>query len=101
MYTIIETIRFEQESKKIWSEEERLAFFSHISQNPLLGDVIPQGKGLRKIRWQSSGRGKRGGARVIYFNVLHSGFILMLDIYTKNDKENLSNNELKQLTEQK
>lgn len=34
MYTIIETVRFEQESKKIWNEEERLAFF-HIFQRIL------------------------------------------------------------------
>jgi hypothetical protein len=34
-------------------------------KNPTKGDIIPGSKGLRKIRVLSSGRGKRGGSRVI------------------------------------
>lgn len=98
MYTIIEHPKF---LKGIWSEEEILAFFSYISQYPLSGDVVPHADGMRKVRWQANGKGKRGGARVIYFNLLEDGVILMLDIYAKNDQENLSNQDLKQLKEAK
>lgn len=97
MYTIIETEDFKMKVKKIWTEEERSMFFVHVARNPLEGDVIPHSNGLRKIRWQASGKGKRGGARVIYFNLLDDGQILMLDIYTKNVKENISTKETKHL----
>ena len=35
--------------------------------NPESGDIIPGGGGCRKVRWAASGRGKRGGTRVIHF----------------------------------
>ena len=40
---------------------------SHLSRHPTAGAIIPGGKGLRKVRWAASGRGKRGGVRVIYY----------------------------------
>lgn len=101
MYTIAETVQFKAQVDKIWNEDERLAFISFLAENPLAGDVIPHANGLRKIRWQASGRGKRGGARVIYFNLLENGLIVLLSIYTKNEKENLSPQEMKQLKGQK
>lgn len=101
MYTIIEHPKFQAKVKDIWSEEERLTFFSYISQYPLIGDVIPHADGMRKVRWQATGKGKRGGARIIYFNLLEDGVIVMLDIYVKNEKENLSNQDVKQLKEAK
>ncbi|PJG84590.1 type II toxin-antitoxin system RelE/ParE family toxin [Conservatibacter flavescens] len=97
MYTIIEHPKFQQKVKHVWTEDERLEFFSYISQHPLMGDVIPQADGMRKIRWQANGKGKRGGARIIYFNLLENGVIVMVDIYAKNEKENLSNQEIQQL----
>lgn len=45
--------------------------------------------------------GKRGGVRVIYYNLLDNGLILVLDIYAKSEKENLSRNELSHLKGQK
>lgn len=101
MYTIIEHEKFKQKAEQIWTTEERLEFFTYLAQNPLAGDVIPHAQGLRKIRWQANGKGKRGGARIIYFNLLNDGLIVALDIYAKNEKENLSNQEIKQLKGQK
>ncbi|ETD72470.1 DNA-binding protein [Pelistega indica] len=101
MYTIVESEIFKGKVGKIWTEEERLEFFTYLSQNPLMGDVIKGAQGLRKIRWQTPGRGKRGGARVIYFNVFDDGFILVLDVYVKNEQENLSKKDLKLLSERK
>jgi hypothetical protein len=45
---------------------------------------------VRKIRWATSGRGKRGGARVIYYYYNPSLPLFALDIYAKNEKANLS-----------
>ncbi|HEY3579682.1 MAG TPA: hypothetical protein VGK82_04035, partial [Pyrinomonadaceae bacterium] len=50
--------------------------------NPRVGDVIPGSGGCRKIRWASSGRGKRGGARVIYFNAPDETIWLLI-VYNK------------------
>ncbi|WP_439258357.1 toxin [Lonepinella sp. BR2271] len=97
MYTIVETEIFKSKVDRIWTPDERLAFLSFLSNNPLAGDVIPKSAGLRKVRWQANGQGKRGGARVIYFNLLEDGLIVALDIYTKNEKENLSQQEMKHL----
>jgi hypothetical protein len=57
--------------------------------------VIPGSGGCRKVRFAAKGRGSRGGARVIYFYRSQAGQILLLEIYAKNEKENLSTSELK------
>lgn len=101
MYTIIETTAFIAHTKKLWTTDERLEFFTYLSQNPTIGDVIKGGQGLRKIRWAKQGRGKRGGIRIIYFNVLDDGYIILLSAYAKNDKENISQTELYNLQEVK
>lgn len=41
--------------------------------------------------------GKRGGARVIYYNMLDDGLIVAVAIYPKNERENLSQKQLKKL----
>jgi hypothetical protein len=55
------------------------------------------GGGIRKIRWNAVGRGKSGGVRVIYFRWTGEEKILLLDIYAKNEKENLTPAEVKNL----
>lgn len=97
MYTIVETDAFVAQAAEIWTTPERMDFFAHIAKNPLEGDVIPNGGGLRKVRWQCAGRGKRGGVRVIYFGLLDSGLIVMVALYAKSEKKNVSPKELKQL----
>ncbi|XXQ68128.1 type II toxin-antitoxin system RelE/ParE family toxin [Neisseriaceae bacterium B1] len=97
MYTIAETDEFKKQAAQIWQESERLDFFAYLSENPLQGDVIPNGNGLRKIRWKQQGKGKRGGVRVIYYNFLQDGFILVLAVYPKSEKENLKPSELNEL----
>lgn len=94
MYTIRESLLFQKQVKSIWTDEERSEFFTFLAQNPLIGDVIPQSGGMRKIRWQSSGHGKRGGARIIYLNFLENGIIEVVMIY---EKKNISNIDGKQL----
>ncbi|MCF7520453.1 type II toxin-antitoxin system RelE/ParE family toxin [Neisseria sp. ZJ106] len=97
MYTIVESVSFKTKAADLFTIEQRLEFFTYLALNPLAGDVIPNGGGLRKIRWKLAGRGKRGGVRVIYFNMLSDGFIYVADIYSKSEKENLSPKEIKAL----
>ena len=99
MYTIIETPTFKADADKLWTEEERGAFFSYLAANPDLGDVIPNSGGCRKIRWSIPGKGKRGGVRIVYFTQLTNGEIWLLVIYSKAVKENIPAHILKQIKE--
>ena len=59
--------------------------------------VIPGTGGARKARIGLPGRGKRGGARVIYFFSAAGEVIALLDMYAKADKEDLTNAEKQEL----
>lgn len=95
MRTVIETPTFQKQADKIWSEDERLEFIEWIARNPLAGDVIPNADGARKVCWSTKGQGKRGGVRVIYFNLSEQGLIYLLTIYQKSVKENITGNEIR------
>ncbi|MGM8226168.1 hypothetical protein ACSV5M_06270 [Cellvibrio sp. ARAG 10.3] len=99
MYTIIETPTFQKYAADIWQDEEREEFVAWIAENPLAGDVIPGASGLRKVRRSRSGMGRRGGARVIYYNMLDDGQIWLLIAYTKAKYDNLPAVFLNQLRE--
>jgi len=64
-------------------------FITFISATPLAGDVIPGAGDLRKVRWSRAGMGKRGGARVIYYNRLASGVVVLVATYAKAKYDNM------------
>lgn len=94
--TVAETPIFQRYAADVWSDAERIEFINWIAANPTAGDVIPNSGGCRKIRWASSGRGKRGGARVIYFNATDETIWLLI-VYAKAKFDNLSNEFLAKL----
>ena len=67
MHTVAETPTFTRQADKLFSEEERKELIDYLADHPAAGDEIPGTGGVRKLRFAASGRGKRGGARVIYF----------------------------------
>jgi hypothetical protein len=89
MHSFIESPVFIEWSAKVWHDAERMEFIDWIAENALAGDVIPGTGSLRKVRWSRQGMGKRGGARVIYFNRLASGEIVLLMVYAKAKFDNL------------
>ena len=89
MYTVVETAQFQSMAADVWDIDTYFAFVGFIADNPEAGDVIPGAEGVRKVRWQVKGRGKRGGSRVVYFNQLEDGLIVLLAVYAKNDKADL------------
>jgi hypothetical protein len=100
MFTVIETPIFRKYAVEIWTDTEREAFIAWLAANPEAGDVIPGTGGLRKVRWKRAGMGKRGGARVIYFNQLDRGVIWLLIVYAKAKFDNLPTTFLNQLKEE-
>jgi len=96
MNTVSETPIFQKYAEEVWSESERSEFISWIAANPQAGDVVPGSGGCRKVRWTRQGMGKRGGARVIYFNEIE-GSIWLLIVYAKSKFDNLPAEFLAQL----
>lgn len=88
MHTVAETEIFQRYSAQIWSSGERAEFVDWIAANPLAGDVVPGSGGCRKVRWSRAGMGKRGGARVVYFNG-QDGRVWLLIAYAKAKFDNL------------
>ncbi|MDB6041354.1 MAG: toxin HigB-2 [Verrucomicrobiales bacterium] len=72
-------------------------FQKELFQNPKKGDVIPRAGGLRKIRMRLPGRGKSGGARVIYLHLEERSIIVFFYVYTKAKTENISAEQLNRL----
>jgi mRNA-degrading endonuclease RelE of RelBE toxin-antitoxin system len=66
-----------------------------IAEHPEAGSVIPGSHGLRKLRWMISGKGKRGGTRVIYYWLRPRDTILMLFVFKKSERSDLSKDQLR------
>jgi mRNA-degrading endonuclease RelE of RelBE toxin-antitoxin system len=99
----IEFPHFSKSMPLLGDDDDYLEFQLHLMERPNAGAVIPGSGGLRKMRWAGSGRGKRGGLRIIYYYVTAEGQILLLHAYAKNEMENLplaGIKELKQLVEE-
>ncbi|MDX7993247.1 type II toxin-antitoxin system RelE/ParE family toxin, partial [Xenorhabdus littoralis] len=93
----IETLIFTEDCKDLLSDDECREFQQYLADNPAAGDVIQHTGGLRKVRWSSGGKGKRGGVRVIYYHKVDASHIRLLLIYKKGIKDDLSESEKKVL----
>lgn len=100
VYTFIETQLFTRLVSEALSDAEYSALQAALIADPDAGDLIPGSGGLRKIRWAGSGRGKRGGTRVIYYVKSKAGVIWMLTIYPKNVRENIPASVLRQIAKE-
>ena len=85
----IETKVFTKALPTCMDDDAYAALQEHLVLHPDAGDLIPGGGGLRKVRWNGCGRGKRGGSRVIYYWEV-KGVIYMLLVYPKNKKDDLT-----------
>lgn len=74
-----------------------LPYNGYLVEHPEKGAVIPQSGGLRKIRWQAGGKGKRGGVRIIYYYKTTEEQIWLLTVYAKNEQANIPIKVLKEL----
>lgn len=93
----LETPVFTCQIKELINDEQYRLLQLHLVADPVAGDLIPGSGGLRKIRIGAAGRGKRGGARVIYYWLTQKSQIYMLLAYAKNEQDDLTPEQLKAL----
>lgn len=93
----IETPLFTRAITELMDDAEYQALQISIVLRPVMGAAIPGCGGLRKLRWSVPGRGKRGGARIIYFWDKQSDVAYMLYAYRKNTTEDLTRQQLQTL----
>lgn len=102
MQTVVETAHYLKRSEKVLSEEERGFVIDFLARNPEAGEVMKGTGGVRKVRIAIRGKGKSGGARVIYYFHSDKLPLFLFDVYAKNEKDNLSKaerNALRQVIE--
>ena len=97
MLTFVEHPTFTKQAQELFEEEEYRLFQLDLAARSDAGDVIPGLGGLRKIRWGAKGKGKRGGARIIYLLIPKPGIIYLFYAYTKGDITDLSSDQKKRL----
>ncbi len=76
-----------------FSEEDLAELQEFLLKNPEAGDIMTGTGGLRKIRYAFDRRGKSGSARVCYvdFAALEKNYLIQ--VFSKNEKQNLSDSE--------
>lgn len=97
--TFYETTAFTQGVSKLKAKDQCLGLKEELARNPEKGDLLRGTGGFRKVRMRLPGRGKSGGARVIYYYLSAYGVVYLVSLCAKNVQENLTARQTKQLKE--
>jgi hypothetical protein len=95
--TIVETKSFSARAEKCMSHREVFEAIEMIAKNPRIGNIIEGTGGLRKVRFGTGGKGKRGGVRISYYYFNNATPVFLLTVFSKNEKDNLTRKERNQL----
>ena len=95
--TVLQLPKFKAEATELIGAGGIEDLADHLINHPDAGDVIPGSGGVRKLRWAAKGKGKRGGARIIYLYIVVAARIYLIRCYAKNVKTDLTADERKQL----
>jgi hypothetical protein len=90
----IETHIFTKLILELLTDDEYRSVQLNLAKRPDQGQIITESGGLRKTRIAAKGKGKSGGARIIYYWVPTSARIYMLLAYPKNQKDDLNAEEV-------
>ncbi|MCM1155313.1 MAG: type II toxin-antitoxin system RelE/ParE family toxin [Roseburia sp.] len=94
--TFIEVPVFTKKWKELGLTDENLRDLENILlEDPKAGNVIQGTGGIRKIRIPIEHIGKRGGGRVIYVDIELKEIIYFINVYAKNEKDDLTEDEKK------
>jgi hypothetical protein len=88
--SVVEFPGYQRRADELLTADEQDAVVDLIAQDPTCGDLIQGTGGLRKVRIGFGTKGKRGGARVIYYFYDPDHPVLLLALYAKNEKADVS-----------
>ena len=95
--TVLQLPKFKAEATELIGADGIEAVAVYLIEHPDAGDVIPGSGGVRKLRWAAKGKGKRGGARIIYLYVVVAARIYLVGCYAKSVKTDLTADEKRKL----
>jgi mRNA-degrading endonuclease RelE of RelBE toxin-antitoxin system len=93
--SVTELAGYTRRAGELLSTAEQEAVVDLVAYDPTRGDLIAGTGGLRKLRIAVGGSGKRGGARVIYYFYSEDFLVLLVALYAKNEKSDLTAREKK------
>lgn len=93
----LETPVFTSRLRGLVDEDQYRAVQLALLLRPEQGPLIPSSGGLRKLRWGVTGRGKRGGLRLIYYWAPQEQAFYLLYVYAKNEQGDLTPAQVKTL----
>ena len=91
--SVIEFAGYRRRASELLTAGQCDAVIDLVAYEPTCGDIIPGSGGLRKVRIGRDGIGKRGGTRVVYYFYNEDFPVLLLALYAKNEKSDLTTAE--------
>jgi len=91
----VETPVFTASLRRLLSDEQYRGLQLALALRPEQGQLIPGTGGLRKLRWRTTGRGKRSGLRTIYYWAVNEDTCFMLYVYSKAEQVNPTASQLR------
>jgi len=101
MQTVVELLEFQKKASSLLKSSEKISIINYLAFHPLSGEIMQGTGGIRKLRWSAQGKGKSGGARIVYYYHNESVPLFLLTLFGKGEKANLTKterNELAKLT---
>jgi mRNA-degrading endonuclease RelE of RelBE toxin-antitoxin system len=86
----VEAKPFSRKWPNYLTEDELRKFQNYLLVTPDAGEIVKGAGGIRKVRWNVAGGGKRGGLRIIYYWKTSLDQIYLLTIYRKNELADLT-----------
>ena len=93
----VETSVFTKRLVRIADDEALRKLQLELAASPKKGPVIQGTGGLRKARMVARGKGKSGGARVIYLHIEGPNVIYLVYVYDKGEADDLTPSQKQQL----
>ncbi len=93
LVTVVELAEFIRRAKSRLNDEERAECIEILARDPESGVVMQGTGGFRKLRFATEGRGKSGSVRIVYYYYNRSIPVLLVSVFAKNEKANLTKAE--------